>query len=148
MSNEIKKLMAVKWNKKQAEEIFTQAIEKIEKNQKRLSKKMNLFRWMCFHVYSGGTPTTNPNKTDSFGYFHGATGAQCEFVYDKMKGPGITGLYASCGYTTYLPELDTWTDKHMSCVMDMDPLSSESYEWFATRRHAISLRLGLPPLEA
>ena len=60
---------------------------------------------------------------------------------EKMKGPGITGLYASCGYTKYLPELDTWTDEHMGDVTDMDPLSSESYEWFATRRHAISLRL-------
>ena len=53
----------------------------------------------------------------------------------------MTGLYASCGFTECIPELDTWQDKHMSCVTDMDPLTSESYEWCANRRHAISLRL-------
>ena len=141
VSNEIIHLTAVKWNKKQAEDLFTRAVEK---NQKRFSdKEMNLFRWMCFHIYLGGTPTTNPYKEDLFGYFHGAMGAQCEFMYDHMKGPGITGLFASCGYTKYLPELDTWTDEHMSYVTDMGPLSSESYEWFANRRHAISKRLAL-----
>ena len=96
---------------------------------------------MCFHVYLGGTPTTNPHKEDLFGYFHAATGAQCDFLYDKMKGPGITGLYASCGYAKYVPELDTWTDDHMTYVTDMNPLPSKAYEWFATRKHAVSSRL-------
>ena len=102
---------------------------------------MTLFRWMCFHIYLGGTPTSNPMKEDVFGYFHGATSTQCEFMYEKMKGPGITGLYASCGYTKYVPELDTWSDEYMSRVTDMDPLPSEAYEWCANKRNAISQRL-------
>ena len=36
VASEIKKLTAIKWNKKQGEDIFTQAVEK---NQKRLSEK-------------------------------------------------------------------------------------------------------------
>ena len=102
---------------------------------------MIIFRWMCFHIYLGGTSTSNPCNTDVFGYFHGAMSAQCEFMYDKMKGPGMTGLYASCGYTKYVHELDAWMDEYMTRVTDMDPLSSESYEWCANRRSAISLRL-------
>ena len=76
---------------------------------------------MCFHVYLGGTPTTSPNKEDIFGYFHGAMAAQCEFMYERMKGPGITGLYASCGYTKYVPELDAWMDEYMTYVTDSRP---------------------------
>ena len=136
---EIEKLNAVKWTKKAAEEIYVRAAEKA---QRKLSdKEMTLFRWMCFHIYLGGTPTSNRMKQDVFGYFHGATSAQCVFVYEKMKGPGITGLYASCGYTKYVPELDTWSDEYVSRVTDMDPLTSESYEWCANKRNAISLRL-------
>ena len=100
-------------------------------NSPREREKMIIFRWMCFHLYLGGTSTSNPCKTDVFGYFHAATSAQCEFMYDKMKGPGMTGLYASCGYTKYVPELDAWMDEYMTRVTDMDPLSSESYEWCA-----------------
>ena len=48
-------------------------------------------------------------------------GAQCEFMYDKMTGPGLTGLYASCGYTKYHKELDCWTDELMDYITDMDP---------------------------
>ena len=49
-------------------------------------------------------------------------------MYDKMKGPGMTGLYASCGYTKYVKELDAYMDEHMPCVTDMDPLLMESYD--------------------
>ena len=114
VASEIQKPTAVKWTKKQAEEVYTRAAEKY---QRKLSdKEMNLFRWMCFHTYLGGTPTSNPNKEDLFGYFHGAMSAQCEFMYEKMKGPGMTGLYASCGYTKYVPELEAWSDEYMTCV--------------------------------
>ena len=136
---EIEKLNAVKWTKKAAEEIYVRAAEKA---QRKLSdKEMTSFRWMCFHIYLGGTPTSNPAKQDVFGYFHGAMFSQCEFMYEKMKGPGITGLYASCGYTKYVPELEAGSDEYISRVTDMDPLLSESYDWCANRRNAISMRL-------
>ena len=95
-----------------------------------------------FPYLSGWKTTSNPCSTDVFGYFHGATSTQCEFMYEKMKGPGgMTGLYASCGYTKYVQELDAYLDKHLSRVTDMDPLLSESHEWCLNRRGAISLRL-------
>ena len=96
---------------------------------------------MCFHLCLGGTPTSNPCKEDVFSYFHGATSAQCEFMYDNMKGPGMTGLYASCGFVEYVPELDAWVDKDMHHVNNMDPLLLDAYKWYANRRYAVSLRL-------
>ena len=139
VATEIEKLNIVKWTKKGAEEVYTRIAER---SQRKLSEReMIIFRWMCFHLYLGGTPTSNPCTTDVFGYFHRATSTQCEFMYDKMKGPGMTGLYASCRFTKYVPELDAWMDEYMTRVTDMDPLSSESYEWCANRRGAMSLRL-------
>ena len=139
VASELEKLNTVKWTKKGAEEVYTRIAEKY---QRKLSdREMIIFRWMCFHIYLGGTPTSNPCKTDVFGYFHGAASSQCEFMYDKMKGPGMTGLYASCGYTKYVPELDAWMDEYMTRVTDMDPLLSESYEWCVNKRNAFSLRL-------
>ena len=116
VASEIEKLNTIKWTKKQAEEIYICIyIRAAEKAQRKLSEKeMHTFRWMCFHIYLGGTPTSNPNREDVFGYFHGATSAQCEFMYDKMKGPGMTGLYASCGFVEYIHELDAWQDKYLS----------------------------------
>ena len=139
VESELKKLSAVKWNKKGAEDIFTRSAEK---TLGKLSERDKIiFRWMCFHVYLGGTATSNPCSTDVLGYFHGATTTQCEFMYGQMKGPGMTGLYASCGYTKYVKELDAHMDEYMTRVTDMDPLLAESYEWCANRRGAISLRL-------
>ena len=90
-------------------------------------KEMTLFRWMCFHIYLGGTPTSNPNNylEEVFKYFHGAMGAQCEFMYDKMTGPGITGMYASCGYTKYSKEMDSW-------MMRKWNMSRTCYRWHQT----------------
>ena len=76
-----------------------------------------------------------------FSYFHGATSTQCEFMYDNMTGPGMTGLYASCGFTDYAPELEAWVDKSMRRVNDMDPLMSDSYKWYVNKRYAVSFRL-------
>ena len=139
VESELKKLTSVKWNKKGATEIYTRAAEK---TLGRLSEREGIiFRWMCFHIYLGGTTTSNPCSTDVFGYFHGAGASQCEFMYEQMKGPGMTGLYASCGYTKYVKELDAHMDEYMPRVTDMDPLLMESYQWCANRRGAISLRL-------
>ena len=139
VESELAKLSANKWTKKGAEEIYTRISER---NQGKLSEReMITFRWMCFHLYLGGTPTSNPCTTDVFGYFHGAMSTQCEFMYDKMKGPGMTGLYASCGFTKYVKELDAYMDEYLPCVTDMDPLLSEAYQWCANRRAAFSLRL-------
>ena len=102
---------------------------------------MTIYRWMVFHLYLGGTPTSNPHKEDVFGYFHTAPSAQCEFMYGKMKGPAMTGLYASCGFTKYVQELDAYMDEQLKRVTDMDPLPSDAYEWYVNRRNAISLRL-------
>ena len=88
-----------------------------------------------------GRATSNPCSTDVFGYFHGAAASQCEFMYEQMKGPGMTGLYASCGYTKYVKELDAHMDEYMPRVTDMDPLLMESYQWCLNRRGAISHRL-------
>ena len=139
VATEIEKLNMVKWTKKGAEDIYTRITER---HQRKFSEiEMTIYRWMCFHIYLGGTPTSNPYKSDVFGYFHGATSAQCEFMYDKMKGPGMTGLYASCGFTKYVPELDAYMDEHLTRVTDMDPLTSDSYEWCANKRGAYSMRL-------
>ena len=117
---ELKKLHQAKWTKKGAAEIYTRVAEK---TLGKLSERDKIiFRWMCFHIYLGGTATSNPVSTDVFGYFQSATGAQCEFMYEQMKGPGMTGLYASCGYTKYVKELDAHEDQHMPRVTDMDPL--------------------------
>ena len=102
---------------------------------------MTIYRWMVFHLYLGGSPISNPHKEDVFGYFHTAPDAQCEFMYDKMKGPAMTGLYASCGFTKYVQELDAYMDEHLKRVADMDPLPSEAYDWYVNKRHAVSLRL-------
>ena len=104
---------------------------------------MTLFRWMCFHIYSGGIPTSSPNKEEVFKYFHGAMPSQCEFMYDKMSGSETTGLYASCGYTKYSKEMDTWIDEKMEYVTEMLPLASDDYEWFVKRKFAITTRLVL-----
>ena len=139
VDTELKKLSAVKWTKKGAEDIYTRIAEK---TLGKLSEREGIiFRWMCFHIYLGGTSSSNPCSTDVFGYFQSATSTQCEFMYEQMKGPGITGLYASCGYTKYVKELDAHMDEHMSRVTDMDPLLMESYAWCANRRGAISTRL-------
>ena len=139
VESELAKLSAVKWNKKGATDVYTRIAEK---TLGRLSEREGIiFRWMCFHIYLGGTATSNPCSTDVFGYFHGATSTQCEFMYEQMKGPGMTGLYASCGYTKYVKELDAHMDEYMPRVTDMDPLLMESYQWCVNRRGAISLRL-------
>ena len=139
VASELVKLSAVKWTKKAAEDVYIRIAEK--QRSKLSEREMTIFRWMCFHIYLGGKTTSNPCSTDVFGYFHGATSSQCEFMYEKMKGPGMTGLYASCGFTKYVQELDAYVDEHLSRVTDMDPLLSESYEWCVNRRGGISLRL-------
>ena len=139
VESELAKLSALKWTKKGAEEVYLRIAER--QRGKLSEREMSIFRWMCFHIYLGGTTTSNPCSTDVFGYFHGATSSQCEFMYDKMKGPGMTGLYASCGYTKYVKELDAYMDEYMPRVTDMDPLLMETYEWYVNRRPAISLRL-------
>ena len=139
VESELEKLAKVKWTKKAAEDVYTRVAER--QRGKLSEREMTIFRWMCFHIYLGGNTTSNPCSTDVFGYFHSATNAQCEFMYEKMKGPGMTGLYASCGFTKYVQELDAYVDEEMSRVTDMDPLLSESYEWCANRRGAFSLRL-------
>ena len=139
IATEIVKLNQLKWTKKGAEDIYTRIMEKNKRNFSE--REMTIYRWMAFHIYLGGTPTSNPHKEDIFGYFHIAPSAQCEFMYDKMKGPGMTGLYASCGFTKYVHELDAYMDEHLTRVIDMDPLQSEEYEWYVNRRSAVSLRL-------
>ena len=139
VESELANLATLTWNKKEATEIYTRAAEK---TLGKLSEREKIiFRWMCFHIYLGGSSTSNPCRADVFQYFHNAMGAQCEFMYDQMKGPGMTGLYASCGYTTYVKDLDAHMDEHMPRVTDMDPLLSDSYKWCHTRRGAISTRL-------
>ena len=139
VESELAKLTALKWNKKGAAEVYTRAAEK---TLGKLSEREGIiFRWMCFHIYLGGTSTSNPCSTDVFGYFHNAMSTQCEFMYEQMKGPGMTGLYASCGYTKYVKELDAYMDEYLPRVTDMDPLLMESYQWCLNRRGAISLRL-------
>ena len=71
VSADIVKLNEIKWTKKDAEDIFTRIMEK---NKRRFSEReMTIYRWMVFHLYLGGTPTSNPHKEDVFGYFHEAT---------------------------------------------------------------------------
>ena len=133
---ELKKLSdAGLWKKHNAEEVFTRIVE--IKKKSFSDKELILFRWMSFHIYLGGTPTSNPDKDDLFGYFHGAMSSQCEFMYDHMKGPGLIGLYASCGYTKYSKEMDTWIDEKMDYVTDMILLASEDLEWAVKKKHSI-----------
>ena len=114
VENELAKLNEVKWHKKGAEDAYTRIAERAQ--SKLSEREMTIFRWMCFHIYLGGKPTSNPCSTDVFGYFHGAMSSQCEFMYEKMKGPGMTGLYASCGFTKYVKELDAFVDEYtVSC---------------------------------
>ena len=127
------------WNKEAAEAVFTHTLK--EKKGIFSEKQMILFRWMSFHIYLSGSPDSNPNKMDVFAYFHGAMGAQCEFMYDHMTGTSITGMYASCGYTKYVKELDSWADEKMDYVTKMLPLSEKDYEWFVKKKHSITVRL-------
>ena len=53
----------------------------------------------------------------------------------------MTGLYASCGFTKYVQELDAYMDEQLKRVHEMEPLPSEAYEWYVNRRNAISLRV-------
>ena len=127
------------WKNDPVEEAYTRMVNK--KKGSFSEKEMTIFRWMCFHVYLGGAPDSNPNKADVFKYFHGAMAAQCEFMYDKMTGPGMTGIFASCGYTKYSKEMDTWWDEHMEYVTDVLPLSNKDFEWFIKRKYAVTTRL-------
>ena len=136
---DLTKLNIDKWTKKQAIEILTNAIAK---QDKRLSEKETiLFLWMCFHVYVGGTPTSNPHKTVLFAYLKEAFNTSGEFLFDKLKGTGITGLYAACGYTKYVPDLHTWVDEQTRYITDMDPLLSQEHDWCATKRNSMAKKL-------
>ena len=80
-------------------------------------------------------------KEDVFEYFHLAIDSQSELMYDHMKGPGLTGLYAACGYNQYSKEVDPRTDEKMDHITDMSPLASDALNWARKKRHSITVRL-------
>ena len=135
VSRDLKKITdAGKWNKESAEEVYDRMVKR--KKASFSEKEMVLFRWMCFHIYLGGTPDSNPEKNDVFMYFHGNTGTQCDFMFNKMSGPGMTGLYASCGYVKYSKELETWYDEHTAHVTDTLPLMKDKLEWLSNKKES------------